>query len=148
MSDVLFHPSSLPIANKLHDLLRSKLSDQLLTDDKTLATSSFLVFNFRDSTYRPEQGGFHPVEIAIVQSANGRWNIEYITDFAYVGSHYPELERCLDFDFRDQAFFAQYTGWKPIKSSTAARELYQLWEGNFLSYIDMDAYDDITLKPQ
>jgi hypothetical protein len=40
-----------------------------------------ITVNFRDPTYSAEFGGYHPVEIRI--SAKGE--IEYITDFAYVG---------------------------------------------------------------
>jgi len=144
MSSILFNPSSLSVSNTLHDLLRTKINEQQLAESRC----SYFIFNFRDSSYSAEQGGYHPVEIAITQSDDGNWIIEYITDFAYVGSQYPELERCLDFDFSDQAFFAQYSGWKPIKGSAAAIELYRLWEENFLCYVDMDAYDDISLNPQ
>jgi hypothetical protein len=137
----------LPIADKLHTLLSHHYTCQYLTNPDS-ATSSYLVFNFRDKSYSAESGGFHPVEIAICQSADGSWTIEYITDFAFAGSVYPELERCLDFDFRVRQFFATYQGWLPMNQSDDACALYQLWESNFLSYIDMDAYDDVSVTPQ
>lgn len=147
MSDILFNPSSLPIAKSLHTLLGKTLAARQ-AQDEALATSQSVVMNFRDSSYNAEDGGFHPVEIALGQSGDGRWNIEYITDFAYVGNCLPELERCLDFDFRDQSFFAQYCGWEPMKGSRSAVELYQLWESNFLAYADMEAYDQVSVAPQ
>ncbi|MCU8462402.1 DUF2787 domain-containing protein [Vibrio vulnificus] len=147
MSDILFNASTLPVSKSLHSLLSRNLIDKL-TEEEHIATSTYLVFNFRDSSYNAEDGGFHPVEIALGQSGDGRWNIEYITDFAYVGNYFPELERCLDFDFRDQSFFAQYCGWGPIKGNRSAVELYQLWESNFLAYADMEAYDQVSVAPQ
>lgn len=147
MSDILFNPSSLPISHQLHALLSSTLATKLANDDQ-LATCPSLVFNFRDQSYSAESGGFHPVEIAISRTTEKCWDVEYITDFAYVGNVYPELERCLDFDFQSQSFYAQYCGYSPIKDNPSAIELYQLWESNFLSYTDMGAYDDISITPQ
>ncbi|EGR0635224.1 TPA: DUF2787 domain-containing protein [Vibrio vulnificus] len=147
MSDILFNASSLPVSKSLHALL-SRILIEKLDEEKHIATSTYLVFNFLDSSYSAEAGGFHPVEIAITQSRDGRWNIEYATDFAYVGSAYPELERCLDFDFRDQSFYAQYSGWTPMKGNISAIELYQLWESNFLTYADMEVYDQVSVAPQ
>ena len=147
MSDIIFNASSLPVSKSLHSLLTKSLIDKLAEEDH-IATSTYLVFNYRDSSYSAEAGGFHPVEIAIAQSSDGRRNIEYATDFAYVGRVYPELERCLDFDFRDQSFYAQYSGWAPMKGNNSAIELYQLWENNFLAYADMEVYDQISIAPQ
>ena len=107
-----------------------------------------MVFNFRDKTYSADAGGFHPVEISICQPSTGEWCVEYITDFAYMGSYYPELERNLDFDFRARQCFASYHGWFSMKDNREAIELYQLWESNFLAYVEMEAFDDITLTPQ
>lgn len=143
MPSILFNPSSLPISNTLHDLLRTKLTEQKLME----SCCSYFIFNFRDSNYSAQRGGYHPVEIAIAQSGD-HWVIEYITDFAYVGNQQPELERCIDFDFTDQGFFTQYGGWNPIKGNSTAIELYRLWEGNFLNYQEMNAYDAISITPQ
>ena len=147
MSDILFNASTLPVSKSLHSLLSRNLIDKL-AEEEHITTSTYLVFNFRDSSYSAEAGGFHPVEIAIAQSSDGRWNIEYTTDFAFVGSVYPELERCLDFDFRDQSFYAQYSGWAPMKDNISAIELYQLWESNFLTYANMEVYDQVSVTPQ
>jgi len=144
MSDILFNPSSLPITKTLHVLLGKTLAERQALDE-ALATSQSVVMNFRDSAYNAEDGGFHPVEIALGQSSDGRWNIQYITDFAYVGSYVPELERSLDFDFQRGDFFTPYDGWNPIVGNRDARELYQLWESNFLAYVDMEAFDEISL---
>ncbi|EHZ2746039.1 DUF2787 domain-containing protein [Vibrio vulnificus] len=147
MSKLNFTASLLPVSKKLHKLLSDQLTDHLLSNE-ALTTSRYLVFNFRDKTYSADEGGFHPVEMAICHTSTGEWSIEYITDFAYMGNHYPELERNLDFDFRVGQFFVAYRGWLPIQSSRDAKELYQLWESNFLAYVDTDAYNDITVTPQ
>ncbi|ROO77055.1 DUF2787 domain-containing protein [Vibrio crassostreae] len=144
MSTLKLHPASLPISDKLQALLNNNFQRQLTNND-SIARTTYLVFNFRDSSYSSEAGGFHPVEIAVAQTCSGQWNLEYITDFAYVGNVYPELARCLDFDFRDQAFFTEFGGWSPIKGNYSAVEMFELWQDNFLNYIDMEAYDSISI---
>ncbi|OBS97423.1 hypothetical protein A9261_12470 [Vibrio tasmaniensis] len=144
MSTLKLHPASLPISDKLQALLNNNFQRQL-ANNESIARTTYLVFNFRDSSYSSEAGGFHPVEIAVAQTCSGQWNLEYITDFAYVGNVYPELARCLDFDFRDQAFFTEFGGWSPIKGNYSAVEMFELWQDNFLNYIDMEAYDSISI---
>ncbi len=109
MSKLTFTASSLPVSKKLHKLLSEQLTAHLLSSE-ALTTSRYLVFNFRDKSYSADEGGFHPVEMAICQTSTGEWSIEYITDFAYMGNYYPELERNLDFDFRVGQFFVAYRG--------------------------------------
>ncbi|EGR3956223.1 DUF2787 domain-containing protein, partial [Vibrio cholerae] len=119
MSKLTFTASSLPVSKKLHKLLSEQLTAHLLSNE-ALTSSRYLVFNFRDKSYSAEEGGFHPVEMAICQTSTGEWSIEYITDFAYMGNYYPELERNLDFDFRVGQFFVAYRGWLPIQGSRDA----------------------------
>ncbi|EPZ2423261.1 DUF2787 domain-containing protein [Vibrio vulnificus] len=147
MSKLNFTASLLPVSKKLHKLLSKQLTAQMLSSE-ALTTSRYLVFNFRDKNYSAEEGGLHPVEMGICQTSTGEWSIEYITDFAYMGNYYPELERNLDFDFRVGQFFVAYRGWLPMQGSRDAKELYQLWENNFLAYVDMDAYNEIAVTPQ
>ncbi|MEH0676175.1 DUF2787 domain-containing protein [Vibrio scophthalmi] len=147
MSNLTFTASLLPVSKKLQKLLSEQLTAHLLSNE-ALTTSRYLVFNFRDKSYSADEGGFHPVEMAICQTSTGEWSIEYITDFAYMGNYYPELERNLDFDFRVGQFFVAYQGWLPMQGSPDAKELYQLWESSFLAYVDMDSYNEITVTPQ
>ncbi|ASW79790.1 DUF2787 domain-containing protein [Vibrio anguillarum] len=147
MSKLTFTASLLPVSKQLHTLLSEHFNAHLLNSE-TLTTSRYLVFNFRDNSYSAEEGGFHPVEMAICQTSTGEWSIEYITDFAYMGNYYPELERNLDFDFRVGQFFMAYRGWLPMQGSRDAKELYRLWENNFLTYVDTDAYNEIAVTPQ
>ncbi len=146
MPKLTFIPALLPISNKLHDVLNQQYEEQLKTNT-SLSTSRYVVFNFRDNSYCPEEGGYHPVEIAIRQSSNNQWSIEYITDFAYMGNYYPELERNLDFDFRSEKFFIAYKGWLAMDTRSSAKELYQQWEKNFLAYVDMEAFDEVKVTP-
>lgn len=147
MSKLTFTTSTLPVSKKLHKLLSEQFTAHLLSNE-TLTTSRYLVFNFRDKSYSADEGGFHPVEMVICQTSTGEWSIEYITDFAYMGNYYPELERNLDFDFRVGQFFVAYRGWLPMQGSRDTRELYRLWENNFLAYVDKDAYNEIAVTPQ
>ncbi len=65
-----------------------------------------------------------------------------------MGSYYPELERSIDFDFRARQFFIAYKGWLPMNEQYAAVKLYQMWEKNFLTYVDMEVFDEIEITPQ
>ncbi|HHC6642912.1 TPA: DUF2787 domain-containing protein [Vibrio parahaemolyticus] len=147
MSKLTFTASTLTVSKKLHKLLSERFTAQMLSNE-AVTTSRYLVFNFRDKSYSAEEGGFHPVEMAICQTSTGEWSIEYITDFAYMGNYYPELERNLDFDFRVGQFFVAYRGWLPMQDNRDAKELYRLWENNFLAYVDTDAYNEIAVTPQ
>jgi len=93
-----------------------------------------VTLNFRDPTYSSDCGGYHPVEVRI--SAKGE--IEYITDFAYVGlGQGAELVKEIDFDFSCGVFGHVYC---PDKSIEIGYPLYKNWEMNFLSYVEMDIF--------
>jgi len=92
-----------------------------------------VVINFKDPEYSAEQGGFHPVEIAL----NEKGRLLYITDFSYVeGGPGVELAKELDFDF-SQGLLQQFGVEYPI---TQGCSLYALWEKNFLSYHSIGVY--------
>jgi len=89
-----------------------------------------VTINFRDPDYSSEDGGYHPVEIRLVNDGT-KWHLCYITDFCYVGSGYmAELAKDLDFDFQ-AGIFQNLFGTYPIEQ---AREMYQTWESNFIYY--------------
>lgn len=106
--------------------------------ERELATAepvpaSGVILNFRDPGYSAETGGFHPVEICI--RATGR--IEYITDFAFVGrGPYAELVKEIDFDF-SLGLFQHFSREFPIH---AGRELFAVWQENFVAYHQMGVY--------
>ncbi|OBU29684.1 DUF2787 domain-containing protein [Photobacterium kishitanii] len=148
MSVISFTPTLLPVSNKLKSLLNQALCDYLTQATQLNQQSADrYTFSFKDTSYDAENGGFRPVEIAINQQPSGEWNIEYITEFAYFGNYYPELERSMDFDISNNSWFTSYSSWLSLKTHLQdAKELYQLWEGNFLAYVDMDAYDQIKVS--
>lgn len=96
------------------------------------------VLNFRDPEYDLMTGGYHPVEISVSRDGS----IQYITDFALCGCP-PHVELCkeIDFDFSLRRF--QHISREfPIQQG---RELYGLWEENFISYYESGVYRvDVT----
>ena len=91
--------------------------------------SSFLT----GTNYSAEHGGYHPVEIAI----NSAGEIQYITDFAYVGDGYfAELAKEIDFDF-SLGIFQHFGRDYPIRQGA---ELFQIWQENFCSYYDSGVF--------
>jgi hypothetical protein len=121
---------ALPVSTKFAHALQT-----LLNKKRTDAES--VTINFRDPTYSPESGGFHPVEIRLERQGN-KWHFCYITDFAYVGSGFhAELAKELDFDFQS-GVFQNLLGVFPIEQAT---DMYQIWEGNFLHYwLELEAF--------
>ncbi len=97
------------------------------------------ILSFKDPDYSAEQGGYHPVEIAI----GFDHRIEYITDFAYVGSPpFCELAKELDFDFFLQ-LFQQMGRDYPIRIGW---EVFYYWQQDFCAYYDMGVYE-VTVEP-
>jgi hypothetical protein len=92
-----------------------------------------VILNFRDPDYSPESGGWHPVEIFI--SLDG--TIQYITDFAYVGSPSDtELVKEIDFDFAAKRFGHMGRD-LPIGDGV---ELFHIFQSNFCSFYESGVY--------
>ncbi|HBN6185421.1 TPA: DUF2787 domain-containing protein [Vibrio parahaemolyticus] len=108
-----------------------------------MSSTRALTYNFKDTSYSAESGGWHPVEIRIEQD-NGQWHFCYITDFSYVGYPYPELAKEVDFDFANGEAAFLYMPPQSI-SDTNVIDFYQMWELNFMTYLHMDVYDEITI---
>ena len=107
---------------------------------------SNIVINFRDCSYSSKDGGYHPVEISLQrEQRSGLWNLLYITDFCYCGHPFAELCKDLDFDFSAGTFFSIYSPPIPITHKNV-REVFKLWQSNFLSYLEYDAFDQINLS--
>ena len=125
------------ISKQLLDLINTHIP----THDKKTSGCSI---NFRDTSYSPENGGFHPVEIGL-QHSNGEWTFDYITDFSYSGGPYPELIKEIDFLFTHHALcFAG--GFPQPLNHGSSKEFYQMWESNFLSYVEMECFDEIKVN--
>lgn len=130
----------LPVTVDLQTKLEQIASEHHLPTEITKA----LTFNFRDTSYSAEDGGWHPVEIRIEQE-HGQWHFCYITDFSYVGHPYPELVKEVDFDFANGEFSMLFMPSQPI-CDESVMEFFQMWELNFMTYLDMDAFDEITVS--
>ena len=140
--NIQFNPSLINIQPKLLTILNKIISgDEKINDGITQIT-----INFRDSSYSCDEGGYHPVEISMQKNvATAHWDILYITDFTYYGHPFAELVKDLDFDFCTKTFHAVYCQPRPI-THRSVKEIYQLWEHNFLSYLEYDAFDQIKLS--
>ncbi|TNH78859.1 hypothetical protein CF141_01305 [Aeromonas hydrophila] len=113
------------------------LTDLLNTHHPTWLQARAVTMNFRDPGYGPESGGFHPVEIRLQRQGN-LWSLVYITDFSYVGmGDYAELTKEVDFDFSSQEGLVAYAHVMPLSE---LGEFYELWEGNFLTYLSLGVY--------
>lgn len=121
-----------PVSSRLVSILEHELT--------SIAVDSGAVLSFRDPKYSPEGGGFHPVEVAVAPDGS----IQYVTDFAYYGSPpYCELGKEIDFDF-SLGLFQHFGREFPNQSG---RELFQLWESNFVTYYGMGVYT-VSVEPQ
>ncbi|MBC3227486.1 DUF2787 family protein [Serratia fonticola] len=122
----------LPVNQKLIELLFKEMGNAPPMKNKLKAAS----FIFRDTDYSAERGGYHPVGIRLIRKEE-RWFFDYVTDFAYTGTVYPELEKEMDFSWSQQ--YAFHAGLGDL-GHKAGCELFELWQSNFIQYYDMDVY--------
>ncbi|QDP02189.1 DUF2787 domain-containing protein [Thalassotalea sp. PS06] len=126
------HGQRFAVPEKLIAILNSEISKI----DKIEPDVSAITFNFRDENYSSSHGGFHPVEIRLVNSDN-LWQFEYITDFSYHGEPYPELVKEIDVCFLSGQIGTIYSG---CLQGEAATELISLFLSNFINYIEMNVF--------
>ena len=126
--------------------LQQKLEHIATQHNLPTTSTSALTFNFRDTGYSAENGGWHPVEIRIEQE-NDQWHFSYITDFSYVGHPYPELAKEVDFDFDNGIASFLFMKQVPI-SCDDVMDFYQMWEMNFLAYVEMEVFDEIKVAAE
>jgi len=130
----------LHISKKLTILLETLIANQQTIPDVT----GFIV-NFRDTNYGPDTGGYHPVEVGI-SLYDGIWQIDYLTDFSICAGPFPEMVIELDFNCQENMLFSLFQ--KPaLLEDSDTQDFYQLWEANFLSYVEMKCLDEITVTP-
>lgn len=115
--------------------LTAILNGELTNIDNAEPGISGITFNFRDDDYSAERGGFHPVEVRIVNSDN-LWTFEYITDFSFQGA-YPELVKDIDVCFLTGQIHTLYSG---CLKGNSARELIDLFLTNFISYVEANIF--------
>lgn len=133
-----------PVSEKLKTLLQREV-EAFWQQNPAKSGSESLTINLRDTSYSAESGGYHPVEIMILKRKESQYVIQYLTDFAYMGNVYPELERNIDFDVANGQAFIAPLGWQDCNNKQVL-EFYSLWESNFLAYLEMGAYDEIDIS--
>ncbi|WP_354624222.1 DUF2787 family protein [Psychromonas sp. MME2] len=139
--DIKFNQSVIKISNRLFAVLKQAIERQVVKREVSQIT-----FNYRDSSYSCDAGGYHPVEIALQKDQESNsWSLLYITDFCYYGHPYAELCKDLDFDFETEFFMGVYTPPRPM-SQPSVKEIYNLWQDNFLSYLEYGAFDEIEVN--
>lgn len=122
-----------PLDNKLRHILQDELNRVALPQE------AGGILTFRDPDWTPEAGGYHTVEVAVDDDGS----ILYITDFAYYGRPPRcEIGKELDFDF-SMGLFQHFGMEHPIRQGM---ELFRLWESNFISYYEMEAYT-VSVSP-
>tara|TARA_R110001583_G_scaffold76235_1_gene208926 strand:+ start:15128 stop:15544 length:417 start_codon:yes stop_codon:yes gene_type:complete len=119
------------VPERLTAILNSKLS----AIDNAEPGINGITFNFCDDKYSAELGGFHPVEVRIINSDN-LWAFEYITDFSFQGA-YPELVKDIDVCFLTGEIYTLYSGF--LKGDSAC-ELIDLFLTNFISYVEANIF--------
>ena len=125
--------SPFKISEQLLDILKNEVQK---TGERPEQLDD-VVFSFRDENYSAESGGYHPVEIHLVNN-KGLWCFDYITDFTYVGcGQDAELTKEIDFDFSSGIGFQLYSGDDDLNYLA---ELYEVWENNFISYFESGVF--------
>ncbi|WP_146492532.1 DUF2787 family protein [Vibrio sp. T20] len=132
-----------PVFQKLKSLLKRKI-EPLCKQSPTKRECESLTINFRDTTYNVDAGSYYPVEIVLLKEEESLYQIQYLTDFAYMCNVYPELERNVDFDIANRQTFVAPMGWQSCHDKSIV-EFYSLWEGNLVAYLQMEAYDEIKI---
>jgi len=139
--DIKINQSTIKISNRLIMVLKQALKRQAVKGEVSQIT-----FNYRDSNYSSEAGGYHPVEIALQkEQTSDCWRLLYITDFAYYGHPYAELCKDLDFDFGNQTFNGAYAPPRSL-NQRSVKEIFSIWEDNFLTYLEYGAFDEIEVS--
>ncbi|MEI9600469.1 DUF2787 family protein [Moellerella wisconsensis] len=127
----------LPIAQVFSQLLLHELDNSVVNSAIDLATVRAVTMNFRDPLYSAETGGFHPVEIRLLR-LHEQWQFDYVTDFSYMGSYYPELEKELDICWSQGYIYHFLMGDIDEEEGGA---LFELWQRNFIQYHKMKCYE-------
>ena len=107
--------------NKFIEIIKDEVTKAGHDIDKDTVT-----LNFRDSSYSPERGGFHPVEIMIEKG-----EVLYVTDFCYFGP-FDELVKDLDWDFALGRF--QQLGVGDSREYRVQLSTIKLWMGEDVKY--------------
>ncbi|MUJ20328.1 DUF2787 family protein [Aliivibrio fischeri] len=119
-----------------------------IKETQSINTGEYVVFNYRDKNYSADNGGFHPVEIAVQMSKDENDEctalLAYVTSFCFDGSnHYPELIKCCDYDFENG--YSTHTLLGGVFTQTdkvgtkEANENFEIFFKNFVEYVGIGA---------
>lgn len=134
------NPCALPLSERTLTMLSDLITTNVTTDNL-----DYLTCNFRDSTYSAEDGGYHPVEVALRRNGDN-WDLLYITDFAYSGGPFPELAIEVDFNFEAGKFFM--AGMPPLViTHHSVQQFFKDWLSNFIAYVKDGSFDHIRVSP-
>ncbi len=121
--------TALGLPEHFYELLEQQLA--------TVAPHNNIVtLNYRDPDYSAEDGGYHPVEINLYRQGDS-WQLNYMTDFAYCGGPFPELEKEMDVLFQEKLVYNSFFGRCYLRD---ADSLVRLLVENFCSYVEMEVY--------
>mgnify|MGYP002700285239 CR=1 FL=1 len=119
-----------PVSDDLMEILQTAVSN-------VKNSPTVLTIIFKDSSYSPTTGGFHPVEIRLLKSKDC-WLFDYVTDFSFQRlGDMSELTKEIDFNFIDQTTFHLYSGDHKAENTVA---LFNLWQSNFINYVEMEVF--------
>ncbi|WP_350025193.1 DUF2787 family protein [Providencia rettgeri] len=127
----------LPIAQAFSQLLLNELDNSVINSAIDLTLVRAATMNFRDPLYSAETGGFHPVEIRLLRR-HEQWQFDYVTDFSFMGSYYPELEK--EFDICWSQGYVHHFLMGDIDEEEG-EALFELWQRNFIQYHKMKCYE-------
>ncbi|HEM7578051.1 TPA: DUF2787 family protein [Serratia marcescens] len=127
----------LPIAQAFSQLLLHELDNSVINSAIDLTLVRAVTMNFRDPLYSAETGGFHPVEIRLLR-LHEQWQFDYVTDFSFMSSYYPELEKEFDICWLQGYIYHFLMG--DIDEDEGGA-LFELWQRNFIQYHKMKCYE-------
>lgn len=130
--EIKLNPYPIPVKQELIDILIAEIAKTEITGENGVCMV------FKDKSYSPEKGGFHPVEISI----SSKGEILYITDFGYRGiPPMAELFKELDFDISTKVFQMNDNCY-PIEQG---RSLFRVWQTNFCAYYKIGVFDEVRV---
>lgn len=123
---------NLPMSQAFIAILKSVIS----LSSQNEVNHHGVILNFRDPQYTAENGGFHPVEIRLIRCNDG-WYFDYLTDFSFIGTIWPELEKEIDISWSQGYIWHYLMGDLEYEEGEA---LFELWQRNFIQYWKMKIY--------
>lgn len=97
------------------------------------------ILHFRDPHYSAESGGWHPIEIRVYRTSHDAgWSLDYLTDFSWQGSAWPELAK--EFDVCWSQGYVWHCLFGDLLDNRERRDFWTLWQNNFVHYCQMDVF--------